>query len=72
MEILKLYNPANLEIDSIKWSFPNGAPDHSHTSYIIVELGMEGWNMDADDREKLIKIGWTSEQEDQYWVYGAR
>lgn len=69
MEILKAYNPSCLTIEPINRSFPNGSPDYARNGAILVELGAAGWDMDADDREKLIKLGWTSEQEDQYWVW---
>jgi len=69
LEILKLYTPNCLTVEPVANSFPNGAPDHSRSAYISVDVGIDGWNISEDDKEKLIKWGWISEQEDQYWIH---
>lgn len=55
LTILKPYI-GELDMDSVPKSFPNGTPDHSHTVYIGVILGLEDPN--EEEMAELKSLGW--------------
>ncbi len=63
-----------VNFDNIPRSFPNGAPDHSHSSYCVVEVNADKiWNyihnINKDFVLNMKELGWRSENEDCYWIF---
>jgi hypothetical protein len=67
LDVLKIYEPVELTINPIPASFPNGAPNHSSSAYISVEI--KEWPVGDIVKKGLEKIGWKEEQEGLYWIY---
>lgn len=67
LDILIIYNPFGLTINPIPASFPNGAPNHSSSAYISVEI--KDWPVSKRDEKFLKDLGWKEEQEGLYWIY---
>jgi len=67
LQLLNDYRPVTVDLSPIPASFPNGAPNHSYSAYLSVEL--ENWPVNEPDGKRLKELGWKEEQEGLYWIF---